>query len=850
MEVKKAIKRVFALAAGATMMGATILGAMAASDLANYPAPFVKNGKFDAFIVVGDAAAAEDVVGAVDIGASLQFEMKKETAISAGTAGVIISDGVKIRGTGSEVLNYGENIGEVRSTPLDSEDLPVLLAEGRYVESEGATDNDETYTQELLLAENEETHDNGYATHDQPDDDLNADDYLELTDGDVLYTYTLEFDDAVEFENIEATDGSCQDDIEGTQIEIQGNLYTITDSKLVSVAGGGCDAIDDITLMAGDTLVWLMQDQVVEKTVAGVKHEIKVVDVTDAEDSCGVSVDGSVAWIDVKSDKVINGVDIGVLDAKAVHAQLQDVDICELNIGATDIKIEDAYTDDEDDLPGTITVDGEEIDDAEVGLLSTDGGLWNSLIIQFSPDDDVYLAKDQEFRDPVLGRFKVLMGGVLTPRELIDVAANGARKGDLKFTNNDGKLVEVPLEIETAGIDDVQWGNGDDNPLLIDGDVSDCGVDTASIEDCDGVLLYAITSGNSAHVLEITKVDADDTTSGCAGACDGTISLKDLTYGRTFEDKGYNEGGYDIDLGSLGTINLNLDETCSAGADTCIDDSDLAQGDNIAETSYGANLEVLSLNENSGTSCASGNNCEAVWFAEEDLDDENIDAAGSRNVNINVWYDDGSDEQLKFLWTDDGATPTQANDEWVSVAVDKIYDDSDVSVSATAHGTLVEYDEQDEKWIKIMYPQEEVEVNAFIAPISAQITSSGGAISTVTLDKINVGAARLASEISDVTTDNLILVGGACANAATAAVQGVAYQTEPECLGGLQAGEAVIKLYDQSSGKVAMVVAGLSAMDTRRATRVAANFDAFNLSGSEVKVTGTSLTDIKVSAPS
>ncbi|MEM4337028.1 MAG: S-layer protein, partial [Candidatus Woesearchaeota archaeon] len=113
MEVKKAIKKVVALAAGATMMGATVFSALAA-DLSQYPAPFVKDGKFDAFIVVGDKAAAEDVVGAVDIGASLQFEMRKETTVSLGTADVLISDGVKIKGTGSEVFNYGENLGEVR----------------------------------------------------------------------------------------------------------------------------------------------------------------------------------------------------------------------------------------------------------------------------------------------------------------------------------------------------------------------------------------------------------------------------------------------------------------------------------------------------------------------------------------------------------------------------------------------------------------------------------------------------------------------------------------------------------------------------------------------------------------
>ena len=51
MKVRKAIKKIAALGAGITMVGATILGAMAA-DLSAYPAPFVQNGQFNALIIV------------------------------------------------------------------------------------------------------------------------------------------------------------------------------------------------------------------------------------------------------------------------------------------------------------------------------------------------------------------------------------------------------------------------------------------------------------------------------------------------------------------------------------------------------------------------------------------------------------------------------------------------------------------------------------------------------------------------------------------------------------------------------------------------------------------------------
>jgi len=43
-----------------------------------------------------------------------------------------------------------------------------------------------------------------------------------------------------------------------------------------------------------------------------------------------------------------------------------------------------------------------------------------------------------------------------------------------------------------------------------------------------------------------------------------------------------------------------------------------------------------------------------------------------------------------------------------------------------------------------------------------------------------------------------------------------------------------------------MLVAGFSALDTRRATRVLMNYEDYDLSGDEMEVSGTSLTDISV----
>ena len=103
--------------------------------------------------------------------------------------------------------------------------------------------------------------------------------------------------------------------------------------------------------------------------------------------------------------------------------------------------------------------------------------------------------------------------------------------------------------------------------------------------------------------------------------------------------------------------------------------------------------------------------------------------------------------------------------------------------------------------------------------------------------------------MSDPTAVNVVSVGGSCINSVTAEIMGLTY---PACgeASGLSEGQAVLKLYE-SGENVALVVAGWTADDTTRATRVLADFETHQASGdlvgTEVMVTGTSLTDYTVS---
>ena len=72
------MKKIISLGIGLMFAGATICGA---ADLSEYPQPFIKDGKLNAAIVVGELADPIDIIGAIDIAASLQYEMKQKTEV-------------------------------------------------------------------------------------------------------------------------------------------------------------------------------------------------------------------------------------------------------------------------------------------------------------------------------------------------------------------------------------------------------------------------------------------------------------------------------------------------------------------------------------------------------------------------------------------------------------------------------------------------------------------------------------------------------------------------------------------------------------------------------------------------
>lgn len=810
MKIRKAIKQIVALGTGVTMLGATLFGASAAG-LSDFPNPmFIDNGAFNGVIVVGDGAASSDVVGSIDVATSLQFSSTTTQTVSTGGSAIAptVSDGSKLERSGN-TLNFNETFAQVDSK-LDKTDLPSVLADGSIDDTEGDNKNDLTYTQVLEFAGTSPR-----LTFDNDDDgDELAADYLLLADNLDVYKYELEFDEDLDYDN--ASSSTAAADLENVKISIQGNVYTITDVKLDADNG----VINKMTLLAGETTLWMEEGVSYTKSIGGVDHVVVLQDVSESgDDKCGITVDGTLAWIDVGSTKTVNGVEIGVTDAITVHSEAQTSDVCEANLGAAELILEDGQE---------IEKDGSDVDGSAMYFFD-DGGEWTGFNATFEAQDDEYIASGASWVDPVFGNFEFNYAGLTYVGDVVEGSASGD-DGEIKWNNIDGKEIFVPFVFDDENNNIARGEKKDQDFLFVESSTSyACNTGTTNNDDCEGALLWVVDSGEAVHVMEIMDIketsDKNETT------------LKDLTYGTTYTDTidgALWDAAMTIELGAVGDITLTL---TSAGNITT---TNIDLTSDAPETPTGVTFELGSgdpahmLNEY------------GVVFTEDNDDESAVDQVLSMNISA-----DTTDEEIQFK----DIVVSGGTAAWDTSNLQESEDNDDYEYGATVAGTIWKYDEEDDNDFMITFTEEQGYGNVFISPVGAEISSGaatdGETITVTTTTPIPVGTAKLASEIADVTAVNAIVVGGPCANAAAATLTGVA-GTIPECLAGLEmaSGEAIIKLY-QNGGKVSLLVAGATADDTRRACRVLANADQYaaQLSGMEVKVTGTTMTDITVSAP-
>lgn len=773
MNVKKAIKNIVSLGMGVTMVGSTIMGAMAAT-LSQYPEPFTKDGSFNALLVVGAAAQPMDIIGVTDIATSLQYATKKVVSTSTSTA-VSVSEGVKLEKTGAHMY-MGLSLQSMQDTALDDSDLPEILMDGTFDDNEGTNKGDYDYTQKIYVdttgaaAASTSMTSATHLAHDQDDSDaVNADVYLKLDDssGKYVFKYALEFSTAVDYDPTSST--TAKDDLKTNSLDFLGKTYTITDATISATK------LNKITMLAGRTTQTIAVGSPVTVNVDGTDYELEVLGVTNANDKCQLSVNSVVSTIDVDDTASVSGIEIGITDAAHFEG---GSDSCQINVGAEKLVLENGQE---------ISLNDEDISGTKVTLIETTSGAFEGFTVESQPEDNVYLRTGEAWNDPVFGAYQLVMGGEHADREDITFSRSG-KEATLEFTNYDGKLVEFNWYYDAVSnkLLSAFGDNTVDERIYLEGETC---TGTSSIEDCEGARFLAVTSSGVARVIEIKNIDTTNR----------KIDFKDLTYNK--EDK---ENAYAIATGAsagsrifdISGVSSSIDFLINETANTIVF-TDIDQG--TIKTDKEAVLVISNPNVAKDTVAT-------LVTITEKTDDAYPGATTVEDVITVKGSYVSADSNIDLTYS----TATAA--KWFGQK-DVSKSDTDNKVEMSLWGTIVEWDSENSDSIVVKYPESRVYYDVFVAPISAT-TSTTETSGLSEIVAIGPGATKLDNEVSDYKAQNVIVVGGPCVNTVAAALMG----NPTNCAEGFEEGKAMIKLFNHDNGKVALMVAGYSAQDTRAAT--------------------------------
>ncbi len=877
MNFRKTIKRIMALGVSAAFLGAT-MGAAVAADLKDYPAPFVKDGAFDAIIVVGDNAKADDVIGSVDISTSLQYATKvKKTVATGGSGTVSLSGDSKKVEESTNLLELGENLTSVRAS-VTSTDLKSLK-DGSITNQYGT----HTYTQVLDLPKYAYVR---YLRDTQNDAEVHVDnvpaDYLILPrnlTAATTHVYNLKLSFSPALKSDHSTSGNNHlKDVKNKKLKILDKDYDIL--KADHTAYGTIKLV----LMAGSTRDVMNEGESKTFTVGGKDYDVELTYVGSAETK--FSVNGQVTDTLKEADtyKLSDGTELGVVDILAQEFAGGKRSV-EFTLGASKLVLEDTATFTKG-AGGTVTIGSKDSAYVKTDIVTaTDTGLndssskvtISSIEVYYDPSSAVYVGKGESaaaIAEAVEGEKGVFFlngfdykyeGLTFDSPEEIKIKPAGSQDYKLNFKNKAGIQYSAPLFTLVGG--NITLGQSTSSTarrvlVLSEGQ-------NVTKDD-----FFLVSRNKYSRIMQLKDVSTGSSTTDNSG----TLKFKDVGSSDTFEvtyasltgDLVVDGNTFRVTLASDATTSpllVDMDGSGSTGTNAVGDDSnDGIYTSNEAYITFpqlsGALSRNITFNPNAPSIEPGTYNVTNITVVQvtspQDEDSQRstvgvvftVSSDGKLDLStVNGTFDNVADvatttlssglgqvgdsavkyEGYTYLWADDGTSLGQ-------YGMKALYDKK--STTST---------DQDEATVWV--PKTATRANVFVTSgdtTKSETKVAEGQLTYYETTPIEVGAAKLASEVSNVKAQNAIVVGGPCANDAAAELMG----NPADCTAGFVEGKGMIKLFENGDN-VAVLVAGYSAMDTRRAARVLANFDSYKgkLMGKEVEVAGTSLTQITVSAP-
>jgi hypothetical protein len=845
MNMKKTIKKIAALATGAGMVGATLAGALAL-DLSDYPEPFVMDGVFDGKIVVGETAKTTDVMGAIDIAASLQAEAKTTNTVEVpgATGGVSATgDGDSYEfSTSSDLLEINEYLGDVRSTLL-VDDLPEAL-QGATLDTGASSTPVKQY---LRFPETGDSPLGGLVKYGEDNENDRIGDFLFFDKNNVIFEYEMEFTEGAESD----IDSGTLEDLEGEQLYMIGAPFTI-----VKATKSGSTI--ELTLLGGEVADVLKDGETKTYTIDGKDYEVEAVFIdSSTSQSAKLSVNGLMTKelkegeTDVLSDEIT----IGVQDILTNQRE----GLVEFYLGANKLVISDSdfVT---DDWGATVKKDQNTITDGEADIKASNTSTsvtLNSINYRLRADSDLYIAEDEGVKEHIeeeegmfVSTWDIVYKG-LTETGTTEVKFNP--RGDdayyLEFENARGAKYDFPF-LNTKDTT-FNYGDDDDNFVFVEND---------QLNNTNGTTTFGLYDNRTTFVKDDMYFLVTDKSSNDDKATVNVLRYKSLSDGDktvTFEDK----AGESIKVSYTGTPGVDAQGTLTvSGKDhafyvgydsaTAADAHSLSidlngdgdvNGDEVKVVTKGGyvlDLGTQSFNDNSTGDLINIGNTGTVKVVMTTKSDK---------------FDDRTtDELINVTFTD--ATTTLgigSSSNVAGITLENDPDEDEWYYGMSAYGALFSFynpsSSDDAETLTIDYPLVQRGAQVFVTAGSISFVESGSVgDGDLSVDKVNPIGTGLAIKDTDAIgmlgDENLLVVGGPCVNTVAAELLG----NPEDCTADFTPGKSVIRFFEDQK---ALLVAGYEADDTLAASYVLVEYMDYadQLVGDAVEVVGVDLDALTVS---
>lgn len=385
-----------------------VAGIYAANTLGNYVQ--ASDGSLTSpVIVVGEKAAVEDVLSAVDISAAVAG-YATTTATVAGVTEVSVTNGVKIDTTSTSIY-LGDALTKTGiKTTVTKSDLATLLAAGTFYDDNGISYK---YDQYISWGAGTITFGNSGGDLTDPALYVNTDSSTAAP----LLNFFITFNKPL---NITSAN------VIGNTIDVLGTKYTIG-------SGSSYDGTTNKLILFGSSNAQLLNEGE-EKTVVvnSVEHKIKLLGVSSSTVTV-VSVDGESKEVTQGNSYTISGVDVYV-DSVFYYPKEAQVSQAKLSFGSQKIILESGQAvktgTTEDTVEGTLVT--------LTGVANT--GISKVTVAMTAKDQSKdYISAGKSFVDPVFGAIKVAFNGMNGgTTDKITVDNSGTTAATVKFTDYRG----------------------------------------------------------------------------------------------------------------------------------------------------------------------------------------------------------------------------------------------------------------------------------------------------------------------------------------------------------------------------------------------------------------------------